>query len=58
VSFSIRCGDVVPGCAAVFRGDDVQDVLGQVVVHAGHDHPDLELTPEAETSVRDAIHAD
>jgi predicted small metal-binding protein len=49
---------VVPGCAAVFRGDDVQDVLGQVVVHAGHDHPDLELTPEAETSVRDAIHAD
>jgi len=32
------CGDVVPGCTAVFTGADEQQVLEQVAVHARRDH--------------------
>jgi predicted small metal-binding protein len=55
VQYSIRCGDVVPGCMAVFQGRDEDEVVAQVARHAGEDHPDLELTPETEAAVRSAI---
>jgi predicted small metal-binding protein len=58
VPYSIRCGDVVPGCAAVLRGDDEPRVLAEVAAHAAVDHPDLVLTPAAEAAVRSAIRPD
>jgi predicted small metal-binding protein len=32
------CGDVVPGCKAVFRAEDEAGIFGQVAEHAEHDH--------------------
>lgn len=32
------CGDVVPGCKAVFRGASNDEILGQVAEHAKRDH--------------------
>jgi len=32
------CGDVVPGCGAVFRVDDEEQMLALCTVHAQHDH--------------------
>jgi len=32
------CGDVVPGCKAVFQAEDEPGVLAQVAVHARNDH--------------------
>jgi predicted small metal-binding protein len=32
------CGDVVPGCKAVFRAEDEAGIFGQVAEHAKHDH--------------------
>lgn len=32
------CGEVVPGCTAVFEGVDEEAILSQVAVHAAKDH--------------------
>lgn len=32
------CGDVVPGCTAVFTGETDNDVLSAVAAHAHADH--------------------
>ena len=32
------CGDVVPGCKAVFRSEDETGILTQVAGHAQRDH--------------------
>ena len=39
------CGAVVPGCAAVFEGETVDDILGKVAAHAREDH-DMETVPD------------
>jgi predicted small metal-binding protein len=52
----LRCGDVVPGCSAVFHGQSVDEILRQAVAHAGRDHGIHEITPEVAAAVRGAIH--
>ncbi len=32
------CGDVVPGCSAVFRASSEEQILGAVAEHARRDH--------------------
>lgn len=34
----LRCGELVSGCAAVFRGDSEEDVLRQAADHSREAH--------------------
>ena len=40
------CGDVVPGCKAIFSAEDEPGILSQVAGHARRDHG-LEAIPDA-----------
>ena len=40
------CGDVVPGCKAVFQAEDESGILTQVAHHARHDHG-MSAVPDA-----------
>ena len=51
------CGDVVPGCTAVFHAEDDQAVLQQVAAHAAKDHGITEVTPDMAEDVLSHIHA-
>lgn len=51
----LRCGDVVPGCDFVARGDSEQEILEQAAVHASEVHGVREITPELAAMVRGAI---
>lgn len=57
MSYSISCGDVMPGCAEHFEGATEEDVLSQVAEHAQADHglkPE-DLTPDVVGQVKAAI---
>lgn len=49
------CGDVVPGCTAVFREETVKGVLGAVARHARDEHGLEEVSPELEQDVREKV---
>ena len=51
----LRCGDVVPGCEFVARGDSEQEILQQAAAHASEAHGVNEITPELAEKVRGAI---
>jgi len=55
MSYSIACGDVMPGCAAHFEADSKDELMGQVVTHAREDHGVEEVTPEIAQAVEGAI---
>ena len=50
-----KCGELVPGCEAVIRGDSDQEILEQVAVHAREEHGMDEVPPEVQDSVLAAI---
>ncbi len=50
------CGDVVPGCAAKFRGESEREVLEQVAEHARDDHGMTEVPPEVASAVLRHVH--
>jgi len=54
---AFRCGDVVPGCTAVFHGVDDDDILGQVGAHAMADHGMSDVPPSLVSEVRMRITA-
>lgn len=37
------CGDVVPGCTAIFRAQSENELLSQIAAHARDDHGLSEL---------------
>ena len=41
-----RCGALVPGCWATFRGETEDEILRQVVVHAREEHGMDQVPPE------------
>ncbi len=49
------CGTVVPGCAATFEGETVNDVLEQVAVHAKEEHGMETVPPEVAAQVEENI---
>ena len=53
--YTIACGDVMPGCAETFTAETKDELMGQVVAHAGADHGVTEVTPEVATAVEGAI---
>ena len=50
------CGAVVPGCAAVFEGETVNDILEKVAAHAKEDHDMDTVPPEVAAQVEENIH--
>ena len=50
------CGAVVPGCVAVFQGEDDDAILAQVAAHARDDHGMTEVPDELVDQVRAKIH--
>lgn len=51
------CGDLVPGCTAVMRGETETEVLMQVASHAKKDHGmqqvPMELVEKVQSLIRD-----
>jgi predicted small metal-binding protein len=50
-----RCGELVPGCEAAFRGESEDDILQQVVAHARDEHGLHEVPPEVLDDIRAGI---
>ena len=55
MTYSLSCGDVMPGCAATFTADSEDELLGLVAPHAAADHGIDEITPEVLEAVKGAI---
>lgn len=51
----LHCTDVGFDCDFVARGQTDQEILAQVIDHAGKAHPNLELTDELVVDVKDEI---
>lgn len=52
MAYTIACGDLMPGCAATFRADDMTTLLSQVATHAREDHGIKEVTSVMADKVR------
>lgn len=50
------CGDVVPGCKAVFQAEDESGILAQVGTHALKDHGMTAIPDALVQQVRTHIH--
>ncbi len=55
MTYSLSCGEVMPGCAASFEADTEEELLAQVGPHAADAHGVTEITPEVLESVRAAV---
>ncbi|MCB9383932.1 MAG: DUF1059 domain-containing protein [Bryobacterales bacterium] len=50
-----RCGDIVPGCTAKFRGATEEEILAQVAEHARTGHGIHDVPAELAEQVRSLI---
>lgn len=55
MTFSLACGDVMPGCASTFSAASKDELLGQVAEHAASDHGITEITPDVLSAVEAKI---
>ncbi|QYG93464.1 DUF1059 domain-containing protein [Iamia sp. SCSIO 61187] len=55
MGFSLRCGDVVPGCPAEVQGETEEQVLSRAAEHARVDHDMASMSDETVAAVRGAI---
>lgn len=55
MTFTLACGDVMPGCASRFEETDRQVLLARVAEHAASAHGITELTPEVVEAVESRI---
>ena len=51
----LECGDLMPGCKAVVKGKDEEEVMARAAEHAKSAHGLTEVTPELAGKVRAAI---
>ena len=51
----LSCGAVVPGCAARFRADSDDELMGQVATHAREEHGMTQIPPEVIEKVRASV---
>ena len=52
MNFTMACGDVIPGCPAIFEADTQEDLMAQVAAHANAVHagePGCDVADEAVT---------
>ncbi len=54
-TYSLACGDVMPGCAATFQAETEEELLQQVGPHAVDAHGISEVTPDVLEAVKGAI---
>ncbi len=54
----LQCGDVIPGCAAVFQADTEDALLAEVGAHARDDHGIEEIDDDTLAVVRSKIRTD
>ncbi len=52
----MRCGDVVPGCEYVARGNDEDEVLARAAEHAKRDHGMDSIPDDVLNKVKSSIH--
>lgn len=52
---TLRCGDVVPGCAAEFHDGTDDGLLAQIAAHAAADHDMSEIDDDTLAAVKGAI---
>ena len=50
-----RCGVLMPGCWATFRGESDVEILRQVVVHARQEHGMDQVPPDVVDEIRSEI---
>jgi predicted small metal-binding protein len=55
MSVNLSCGDVIPGCAAVFEADSESELLGLISAHAAADHDLTDIDDDTLTAVKSAI---
>lgn len=55
MSYTLACGDVMPGCSATFSADTEDELLAQVGPHAADAHNITDITPEVLEAVKGAI---
>jgi predicted small metal-binding protein len=55
---TLKCGDVVPGCPAEFRGSSEQEILKQAAEHAKTSHNLDTIPPEVLAKVKSSIRED
>jgi predicted small metal-binding protein len=55
MSYSIACGDVVPGCATRLEAGSEDELMAQVADHARDEHGVSEITPELAEQVKAAV---
>jgi predicted small metal-binding protein len=55
MTYTLACGDVMPGCAATFSADSEEDLLAQAGPHAAEAHGIAEMTPDVLEAVRGAV---
>jgi predicted small metal-binding protein len=51
----LKCGDVMPGCAAVLEGVDDAEVIRKATEHAKSAHKMVTVPPDVVNKVRAAI---
>lgn len=51
----LKCGDVMPGCAAVLEGQDDAEVMRKATEHAKSAHKMATVPPDIVNKVRAAI---
>lgn len=55
MSVNMSCGDVIPGCAAVFEADTESELLREISAHAEKDHGISEIDDDTLSTVKSAI---
>jgi predicted small metal-binding protein len=55
MTYSLACGDVMPGCSATFEAESEEQLLEQVAPHAAEAHGIAEVTPDVLAAVKGAI---
>jgi predicted small metal-binding protein len=55
MTFTLACGDVMPGCSARFEAGSREELLGMVAPHAAEVHGITEITPDVLQAVDSKI---
>jgi predicted small metal-binding protein len=55
MTFTLACGDVMPGCSARFEAGSREELFGMVAPHAAEAHGITEITPDVLQAVESKV---
>ncbi len=55
MSYSLACGEVVPGCTTKLEAGSEDELMAKVADHARDEHGVTEITPELAEQVKGAV---